>query len=109
MDGSRPRSGPRPAMRSIARHALRCRRCSLPVTGNRLALQSSLFRDGDDSAGVCVPEDAFQRLGNVRQPQASDIREQMLVSVVALNQAIIRNFGKQMMNVVVANIGGEPV
>ena len=49
----------------------------------RLALQSSMFRDGDDSAGTCVPEDALERLANVRQPQTPDIREQMLIFVVA--------------------------
>src|SRR5579862_4452854 len=74
-----------------------------------LALQPSIFREGDDSAGTGVPEDAFQRLANVRQPQMPDTREQMLIFVVALDQAVIGNPGKQMMNVVVANIGGKPV
>src|SRR5579862_7384879 len=68
-----------------------------------------MFRDGDDSAGARVPEDAFQRLAYVRQPETPDVGEQMLILVVALDQAVIGNLGKQMMNVVVANIGGEPV
>ena len=43
------------------------------------------------------------------QLHAGDARKQMLILVVTLDQAVVRNAGRQVVNVVIADIDGEPV
>src|SRR5258706_402746 len=64
---------------------------------------------GNDAARASVPQNALQGRGNLGQPDSGNVREELLVFRVALRQAVVRDPGRQVVNVVIGDVGGKPV
>jgi hypothetical protein len=52
-----------------------------------------IFRDGNNLLSLLVPEDAFQRSGYLGKSQPPHLREELLLFVVAFDQAVVGNVG----------------
>src|SRR6185503_9537272 len=87
-------------MESIARGAAR---------GKSLRLEPAALGNRDDAARLRVPQYVAHGLGNLGQPEAPDVREQVPVFVVTLGEAIVRNPGGHVVDVMVGDVGGKPV
>ena len=79
------------------------------VRGQVLPRSLPVLRHRDDPLRVPVPQDAFQRSEHLGQPHPGDTGKQVPIFVMALDQAVVRDAGRKMVDVMIADIDREPV
>src|SRR5678815_5779124 len=84
------------------------RQGTVPDAARRILLRPRLGHR-DDARARRVPEHAAQLCRNLGQADAPDVDEQMSELLVAVDEAVVRNPRREVMDVVIADVRREPV
>lgn len=74
-----------------------------------LLLHLAILLQRDDLVILVVPEDVFEGMGNVTQSDLVQVTEQVAKLLVAFLQIVVGDQRREMVDMMVGNIRGEPI